>query len=98
MASTYKACDCPGCFETIIGDTDGVELCDDCTEADCDPFGESGCRQEPEPEELEAPEERQPCPRDECVGDGHLMGVLGRLAHYRCRACGIEFNHNVEEL
>jgi hypothetical protein len=40
MASTYKHCDCPGCFETIVGDSDGVNLCDDCEAADCDPFGD----------------------------------------------------------
>jgi hypothetical protein len=37
-------------------------------------------------------DERFPCPRDTCNGDGHLLGILGRLAHYRCRACGTEFH------
>jgi hypothetical protein len=96
MASGYKHCDCGGCFETIVGDTDGVELCDDCEEAGCDPFEEgTACRQN-DVEEAPGPEERQPCPRDTCAGEGHLQGILGRRAHYRCRACGIDFNHELD--
>jgi hypothetical protein len=30
------------------------------------------------------------CPLD--GGEGVLLGQLGRLTHYRCRACGIVFN------
>jgi len=50
MASTYKTCNCPGCFATIVGDSEGVDLCDACNEADCDPFADIGteCRVDPE--------------------------------------------------
>ena len=30
------------------------------------------------------------CPM--CGGEGHLLGKLGRLSHYRCRNCGMDFN------
>jgi hypothetical protein len=49
MASTYKTCNCGGCFETIVGDSEGVDLCDGCEEAGCDPFeGTTECRQQEE--------------------------------------------------
>jgi hypothetical protein len=63
-----------------------------CSEAGCDPFEETGARCQDEAEEPEGPEERIPCPRPDCNGEAHLLGVLGRLAHYRCRACGIDSN------
>jgi hypothetical protein len=34
------------------------------------------------------------CPLD--GGDGVLLGTLGRLTHYRCRACGIGFHTPAE--
>jgi hypothetical protein len=37
-----------------------------------------------------------PCPL--CSGFGYLLGVLGRLAWFRCRACGIEFNLPAEDI
>lgn len=33
------------------------------------------------------------CPM--CDGDGVELGRLGNLMHYRCRACGMDFNRRV---
>lgn len=30
------------------------------------------------------------CPR--CRGESFLLGILGRVEHYRCRACGSDFS------
>lgn len=32
-----------------------------------------------------------------CGGDGQLLGQLGNLTHFRCRACGMDFNQHVSE-
>ena len=95
IASTYKTCDCGGCFADIVGDSDGVDLCDDCEAADCDPFANTTECSADACEECEgAPiaAERIACARDNCAGEGHLLGVLGTKAHYRCRACGTDFS------
>jgi len=44
---------------------------------------------DPEPDWTFDPEPAR-CPLD--GGDGVLLGTLGRLTHYRCRSCGIDFN------
>lgn len=36
-------------------------------------------------------EEIVPCPV--CDGEGVPLGALGNRMHYRCRACGMDFNH-----
>jgi predicted nucleic acid-binding Zn ribbon protein len=28
-----------------------------------------------------------------CMGQGHLLGQLGRMYHYRCRDCGWQFSN-----
>ncbi len=33
-----------------------------------------------------------------CGGDLQLMGTLGRLEHFRCRACGMWFNQEKENV
>jgi hypothetical protein len=102
MALTKECC-CWGCRnvaqlpEDLTQDDvrSAVVCCDACTEAGCDPFEETGARCQDAPEgedDAEEPAERFPCPIDACAGEGHLLGVLGRLAHYRCRACGVDFN------
>ena len=35
------------------------------------------------------------CP--ECGGQGGFLGLLGRKAHFRCRQCGIDFNHEMSD-
>ncbi len=35
------------------------------------------------------------CPVDD--GDGMLLGVLGNLAHYRCRNCGYDFHIEIKK-
>jgi tRNA(Ile2) C34 agmatinyltransferase TiaS len=32
-----------------------------------------------------------------CGGELVLMGQLGRKAHFRCRACGMEWSKDIEE-
>ena len=123
MAFT-KECGCWGCHKQADLPADmtqedvasAVVTCDDCANADCDPFeqdvdcravsehcieashdcgtDEDGCCLECGQRVEGAVVERYPCPRDYCNGEGHLLGVLGRLAHYRCRACGTEFHKN----
>jgi tRNA(Ile2) C34 agmatinyltransferase TiaS len=39
----------------------------------------------------EEPEPAHLCPV--CGGESMKMGSLGKRSHYRCRACGHEFNH-----
>lgn len=47
-------------------------------------------------------EAHMPCPQchnaEEETGWGFLLGVMGTLAHYRCRACGWDFSHNVDDV
>ena len=31
----------------------------------------------------------------DCGGDLHLLGILGRLAWYRCRHCGMQYSRHV---
>ena len=33
-----------------------------------------------------------------CEGSLYLLGILGNLAWFRCRHCGVEFSENVEGL
>lgn len=40
--------------------------------------------------------ESEPIPCPICDGDAGLLGVLGRLAHYVCRACGMQFSRKVD--
>lgn len=40
-------------------------------------------------------EENPECP--ECYGPGVPLGQLGRLMHFRCRNCGMQFSEVVEE-
>ena len=32
-----------------------------------------------------------------CDGPGILLGTLGKLTHFRCRDCGMDFNMDTEE-
>lgn len=44
-------------------------------------------------------DDESPCPL--CPGMGQLLGVLGTLAHYRCRDCGAQFReqaHDVDDV
>jgi DNA-directed RNA polymerase subunit RPC12/RpoP len=44
-------------------------------------------------EEEDTHEDAQ-CPM--CSGPGNLLGKLGKRVHYRCRNCGMDFNHEEE--
>jgi len=43
-------------------------------------------------EEAQDVEPSIPCPRPGCSGEALLLGILGSLAHYRCRDCGTDSN------
>lgn len=38
----------------------------------------------------DGPEEQACCPG--CGGEANLLGTLGTVDHFRCRACGLTFN------
>lgn len=85
MGSGYTHCACRDCFEVVMSnDMANPDLCDNCSEAGCEP--DSECCVEPE---LEAPE----CPA--CGGESTVFGALGNLVHSRCRNCGIDHSTEV---
>ena len=90
--SGYVDCACPDCFEIAIGEH-GKDFCHACEEAGCD--GEGECQAEGAyGGDEEEPEDNPECPV--CAGPGVPLGTLGRLSHFRCRNCGIDFSRNAD--
>jgi len=79
-------------MEIAIGEA-GEAFCHDCEEAGCE--ADDGECLSPRAYGGDEPEEELPvCPLDGNYGEP--LGALGKLMHYRCRACGMNFSRAKE--
>jgi len=91
--SGYTYCACRDCMEIAIGES-GKALCHACEDAGCE-TNEGECLADGAYGGDESEDEDSPaCPLD--GGEGVPLGALGKLMHYRCRACGMNFSREKE--